>query len=242
MDLKSVFKKKDKFPTCSAVVLAAGSSQRMGQEKTLMTIGGMPVLVRTLLAFEKSEHVDEIIVVTRVDRIEETAALCHGNGISKLKMVIGGGATRMESALAGVSACQKDAKLIAIHDGARPLVTQDLISRTVFAADKYISAVPVIPSTDTLKVVDENGVITATVDRSCIYRVQTPQIFHAEMIKGALTKAAKDNLPITDDCSAMDMMGVKTHVVEGDVDNIKLTTPNDIVFAEAIIKNREDLQ
>jgi len=241
MNIKSLFKKKEKFPTCSAVVLAAGSSQRMGQEKTLMTVGGMPVLVRTLLAFEKSEHIDEIIVVTRVDRIEDTAELCHGNGITKLKMVIGGGATRMESALAGVSACNKEARLIAIHDGARPLVTQDLISRTVYAADKYISAVPVIPSTDTLKTVDDSGVIVDTPDRSRIFRVQTPQIFHADMIKGALTKAAKDHLPITDDCSAMDMMGVKTHVVEGDPDNIKLTTPNDIVIAEAIIKNREDL-
>ena len=238
MDIKSIFKKKEKFPKCSAVILAAGSSQRMGQDKTFMTVGSMPVLVRTLLAFEKSEHVDEIIVVTRVDRIEDTAELCHGNGISKLKMVIGGGATRMESALAGVSACDKDAKLIAIHDGARPLVTQELISRTVYAAEKYISAVPVIPSTDTLKLVDENGVIVGTPDRSRIFRVQTPQVFHADMIKGALTKAAKDNLPITDDCSAMDMMGVKTHVVEGDADNIKLTTPNDIVVAEAIIKNR----
>lgn len=241
MNIKSLFKKKEKFPKCSAVILAAGSSQRMGQEKTLMTIGSMPVLLRTLLAFEKSEHVEEIIVVTRVDRIEDTAELLHDKGLSKLRMVIGGGATRMESALAGVSACHKDAKLIAIHDGARPLVTQDLISRTVYAADKYISAVPVIPSTDTLKTVDENGIIIDTPDRSRIFRVQTPQIFHADMIKGALTKAAKDQLAITDDCSAMEIMGVKTHVVEGDVDNIKLTTPNDIIFAEAIIKNREDL-
>ena len=238
MDLKAIFKKKEKLPKCSAVILAAGSSQRMGQDKTIMSIGGMPVLVRTLLAFEQSEHVDEIIVVTRVDKIEETAELCHGNGLTKLKMVIGGGATRMESALAGVSACNKDAKLIAIHDGARPLVTQELISRTVYAAERFISAVPVIPSTDTLKLVDENGVIVGTPDRSVIFRVQTPQIFHADMIKGALTKAAKDQLPITDDCSAMDMMGVKTHVVEGDVDNIKLTTPHDIYIAEAVLKNR----
>lgn len=241
MNIKSIFKKKEKIPKCSAVILAAGSGQRMGKDKTFMELGSMPVLVRTLLAFEKSEHVDEMIVVTRVDKIEETAELCHGNGISKLRMVIGGGATRMESALAGVSACKKGAKLIAIHDGARPLVTGELISRTVYAAEKYISAVPVIPSTDTLKVVDENGVITDTPDRSRIFRVQTPQIFHADMIKGALTKAANDNLPITDDCSAMDMMGVKTHVVDGDLENIKLTTPNDVIVAEAILKSRGEL-
>ena len=241
MNLKAIFKKKEKLPKCSAVVLAAGSSQRMGKDKTMMSIGSMPVLVRTLLAFEKSEHVDEIIVVTRVDKIQETADLCHGNGISKLRMVIGGGASRMESALAGVSACRKDAKLIAIHDGARPLVTGELIGRTVYAAEKYISAVPVIPSTDTLKTVDENGIIVDTPDRSKIFRVQTPQIFHADMIKGALSKAVKDQLSITDDCSAMDMMGVKTHVVEGDIDNIKLTTPHDIVMAEAILKSRGEL-
>ena len=238
MDIKAIFKRKEKFPTCSAVVLAAGSSQRMGKDKTFMEVGSMPVLLRTLHAFEKSEHVDEIIVVTRADKIQDTADLCSGNGISKLRMVISGGATRMESALAGVSACRKNAKLIAIHDGARPFVSQELISRTVYAAEKYISAVPAIPSTDTLKEVDENGVVVSTPDRSRIFRVQTPQIFHADMIKGALTKAASDNLPITDDCSAMDMMGVKTHIVDGDLDNIKLTTPNDIVVAEAILKNR----
>ena len=238
MDIKSIFKRKEKFPTCSAVILAAGSSQRMGKDKTFMEVGSMPVLLRTLNAFEKSAHVDEIIVVTRADKIQDTADLCSGNGISKLRMVIGGGATRMESALAGVSACRKNAKLIAIHDGARPFVSQELISRTVYAAEKFVSAVPAIPSTDTLKEVDENGVVISTPDRSRIFRVQTPQIFHADMIKGALTKAANDHLPITDDCSAMDMMGVKTHIVEGDLDNIKLTTPNDIVTAEAILKNR----
>lgn len=238
MDIKSFFRKKEKFPTCSAVVLAAGSSQRMGQDKTLMELGSKPVLVRTLLAFEKNEHVDEIIVVTRMEKIQQIAELCHDCGVTKLKMVISGGATRMESALAGVSACNKDVKLIAIHDGARPFVTDALISRTVYAADKYISAVPVIPSTDTLKVVDENGVIVDTADRSRIFRVQTPQVFHADMIKGALSKAVKDGLNLTDDCSAMDIMGVKTHVVEGDPDNIKLTTPNDMLTAEAIIKSR----
>lgn len=238
MNIRSLFRKKEKFPTCSAVILAAGSSQRMGQDKTLMMLGSMPVLARTLLAFEKSEHVDEIIVVTRMEKIQEIAELCHNSGVTKLRMVVCGGATRMESALAGVSACDKNAKLIAIHDGARPLVTAELISRTVYAAEKFISAVPVIPSTDTLKLVDENGVIVGTADRSSIFRVQTPQIFHSDMIKGALTKAVKDGLTITDDCSAMDMMGVKTHVVDGDVENIKLTTPSDILTAEAIIKNR----
>ena len=240
MDIKSLLKKKEKAPVCSAVIVAAGSSQRMGSDKILMKLGPMPVLVRTVLAFQNNPLIDEIIIVTKMDKIEQIAKLCDDSGLTKVKMVITGGATRMESALAGVSAVRKGAKLIAIHDGARPLITQDVINRTVYAAQKYMSAVPAIPNTDTLKCVDADGVITGTVDRASTYRVQTPQVFEADLIKGALSKAVKDNLPITDDCSAMDRMGIKTHIVEGDNNNIKITTPNDLVIAEAIIKNRGD--
>lgn len=240
MDIMSLLRKKDKTPVCSAVIVAAGSSQRMGSDKILMKLGPMPVLVRTILAFQDSPLVDEIIVVTRMEKIEEIAKLCNDSGLSKVKMVISGGATRMESCLAGVSAVKKSAKLIAIHDGARPLVSQDVISRTVFAAQKYKSAVPVISSTDTLKSIDADGVIVGSVDRTSTVRVQTPQVFDADLIKGALTKAVKDGLSITDDCSAMEMMGVKTHTVDGDRDNIKITTPGDAVIAEAIIRDRGD--
>lgn len=240
MDLRAVFKKKEKPPVCSAVVVAAGSSQRMGSDKLMAKLGPIPVLVRTLLAFQDSPLVDEIIVVTRMEKIEEVADLCHNCGLAKVKKVISGGATRMESALAGVSEVRSGARLIAIHDGARPLVTQDLISRVVYDAREHMSSIPVIPSTDTLKLVDDNGKVTGTVDRSRTVRVQTPQVFDADLIKGALTKAAKDALPITDDCSAMDIMGITTHTVMGDTDNIKITTPNDMVTAEAIIKNRGD--
>lgn len=240
MDIMSLLRKKDKTPVCSAVIVAAGSSQRMGSDKILMKLGPMPVLVRTILAFQDSPLVDEIIVVTRMEKIEEIAKLCNDSGLSKVKMVISGGATRMESCLAGVSAVKKSAKLIAIHDGARPLVSQDVISRTVYAAQKYKSAVPVISSTDTLKSIDADGVIVGSVDRTSTVRVQTPQVFDADLIKGALTKAVKDGLSITDDCSAMEMMGVKTHTVDGDRDNIKITTPGDAVIAEAIIRDRGD--
>ena len=170
----------------------------------------------------------------------QVADLCHNCGLSKVSKVIIGGSTRMESALAGVSEVKKGARLIAIHDGARPLVTQDVINRVIYDASVHMSSIPVIPSTDTLKAVDDDGNVTGTVDRSRTVRVQTPQVFDADLIKGALTKAAKDALPITDDCSAMDIMGIKTHTVMGDVDNIKITTPNDMVTAEAIIKNRGD--
>ena len=241
MGLSKLFKKKDETPHCSAVIVAAGSSKRMGSDKIMANLGGMPVLARTLMAFQNSNLVDEIIVVTRVDRIEEIAEACQKYEISKVSKVVCGGATRMESALAGVSEINPKAKLVAIHDGARPLVSDLIIKRTVYAAKEFMSAVPVLKNTDTLKKIDENGVVVEPVDRDYVVRVQTPQVFNAELIKGALTKAVTDNLPLTDDCSAMEMMGIKTHTVTGDEDNIKLTTPRDFFIAEAILRNRGEL-
>jgi len=240
MLLSKLFKKKDNTPHCAVVIVAAGSSLRMGGDKLMMELCHVPVLARTLLAFQQSPLVDEIIVVTRMEKIMDVADICKKYGVTKAKKVIRGGTSRMESALAGVSELSCGTKLIAIHDGARPLVTQDVINRVVYDASVHMSSIPVIPSTDTLKAVDDDGNVTGTVDRSRTVRVQTPQVFDADLIKGALTKAAKDAMQITDDCSAMDIMGIKTHTVMGDVDNIKITTPNDMVAAEAIIKNRGD--
>ena len=231
-------RKNKKKPVCSAVIVAAGSSQRMGTDKIMMKLGAMPVLTRTILAFENNAYIDEIIIVTKTEKLEEIADLCHKNGLNKVKRVVSGGATRMESALAGVSAVRHGAEYVAIHDGARPLVSQELIKRTVEAALKYRAAVPAVECADTLKVVDKKGFITATVDRSVTRRVQTPQVFEADLIKGALTKAVEEGLPLTDDCSAMDMMGVKTFAVEGEPENLKITTPDDLVVARAIVQNR----
>jgi len=146
----------------------------------------------------------------------------------------------MESALAGVSEVKTSAKLIAIHDGARPLVTDELICRTINAASRHSAVIPVIFNTDTLKVVDENGVVLGPMDRDRTARVQTPQIFDADLIKGALSKAASEGLSLTDDSSAVEIMGVRIHTVEGDADNIKLTTPRDLQLATIILKDRGD--
>lgn len=240
MKLKELFKKTEQRNTCSAVIVAAGSAQRMGADKVMLELGCMPVLARTLLAFQNCDAIDEIIVVTRMDKVEEVASLCKKYGVTKAGKVIRGGKTRMESALAGVSEVRSNAKLIAIHDGARPFVTDEVIRRTVDAAAAYMSAVPVIRSTDTLKAIDEDGLITGSVDRDRTVRVQTPQVFNADLIKGALTKAVSDGLTLTDDCSAIEIMGIKTHTVDGDEDNIKLTTPRDIQLGELILKTRGD--
>ncbi len=237
--IASLLREPEKEPHCSAVVVAAGSSQRMGSDKLTAELGGVPVLARTLRVFEECRLVDEIVVVTRADRLEEIAALCREYGIGKAAKVLAGGKTRVESALVGVSEVQPRCALIAIHDGARPLVSTALIERTVLAAKEHYAAVPVIASTDTLKTVDAKGYVAGSVDRASTFRVQTPQVFKADFIKGALTRAMEKNLPLTDDCSAMEMMGVKTMTVPGEEDNIKLTTPRDMLIAEAILKARE---
>ncbi len=241
MGLLDVFKKSDSAPKCSAVIVAAGSSTRMGSDKLSAKLGSSTVLLRTLRAFEQSENINEIVIVTRMDRVSEIADLCAKEKISKISKVVAGGKTRMESSLIGVSAVKTSAKLVAIHDAARPLVSEALIRRCVLAAAEYMAAVPVIPSTDTLKVVGEDNRVVGTVDRETTYRVQTPQVFDAILIKGALTKAADKGLALSDDSAAMDMTGFKTFTVAGEDDNIKITTPRDLMIAEAILKSRGEL-
>lgn len=236
--LGRLFSKGEEKPVCSSVVLAAGSSVRMGSDKILGKLLELPVLARTLMVFQASDCVEEIVVVTTADKLQEVSELCREYNIGKVTKVVAGGKTRAESALTGVSEVSARARLIAIHDGARPLVTEDLIRRTVAVAAVKYAAVPAIRSTDTLKTANEEGALCGSVDRSTTWRIQTPQVFKADLIKGALTKAMKQNLPLTDDSSAMELLGVKTYLVEGDEENIKLTKPLDLMLAEAILRDR----
>jgi len=240
MSLSDLFNKKKSHPKCSAVIVAAGSSVRMGSDKLTATLHGMSVLARTLHAFENSEYVDEIVIVTRMDRISEIADLCAAEKLSKISKVVAGGKTRMESSLIGVSAVKSGAKLIAIHDAARPLLSEALIKRTVCAAEEHMAAVPVIPSTDTLKAVGKDDRVIGTVDRETTFRVQTPQVFDAILIKGALSRAAEKGYALSDDSAALEMTGFRTVAVAGEEDNIKITTPRDLMIAEAILKSREE--
>ncbi len=225
---------------CSAVVLAAGGSVRMGSDKILARLGDIPVLARSLRPFQNSEYIDEIVVVTSAEKLQEVTELCREYNIGKVSKVVTGGKTRAESALTGVSEVSSKAELIAIHDGARPLVTEDLIRRTVQAAVQKRAAVPAIRSTDTLKTAGKDMAVIGTVDRETTWRIQTPQVFQAILIKGALTKAMKQGLPLTDDSSALDVLGVTTYLVEGDEENIKLTRPLDLLLASAILRERRE--
>ena len=226
-----------KKPFCTAVIVAAGSSTRMGQDKMMLELAGIPVLVRTIRAFEACPCIDEIIVVTRGDRLEEIAALRGRYGLYKMTKVLTGGATRVESSLVGVMGADARAKLIAIHDGARPLVSREIIETTCAAAQRDQAAAPVVPVKDTIKIID-GGFVRETPPRASVAAVQTPQIFQADLIKAALTNALEKELPVTDDCSAVEALGLRVAVTEGSEDNLKITTPLDVQLAESILRRR----
>ena len=243
MDLIDTYKrlKKEEKPlTCGAVVLGAGSAQRMGFDKMTVMLDRQPVLVRAVNAFQLSPLIEEIVVVTKTDRIEEIADLCRQYNLTKVSAVVCGGKTRTESALAGVMALKKDCRLTAIHDGARPLVSQALIEACIRKASIQYAAIPVVRSTDTLRGIDEKGALTGIYDRDKIVRVQTPQVFQTELVKGALSDAVQKGLTFTDDATAVERLGMKIQAVEGEEDNLKLTTPQDLVIAQGILERRKE--
>ena len=235
-----MFRKKQTQPArpfCSAVVVAAGSGTRMGTDKLMLQLGGCTVIERTLAALDRSECIDEIVVVTQSEKIPTIAALARERGIAKLKCVTEGGADRTASAWAGVQECSEQAGLIAIHDAARPLVTEEIIERAVTAAAERGAAAPAIHVKDTVRQA-RGGRVLRTLERDELYLMQTPQVFLTEMIKAALTRAQQKGTKLTDDCSAVEAMGYKVTVVAGSPDNIKLTTARDLYIAEGILAER----
>jgi len=230
--MKLFFRKKKRQDTanCSVVVLAAGSSTRMGQDKIMLEVGGLPVIVRTLMTFETISEVNEVIVVTREALIPEIAGLCRVFDLKKVNKVVCGGASRSESARIGTMEADRDAQLIAVHDAARPFADAELIQRTILKAAETGAAAPAVPVKDTIKVAND-GVVEYTPDRATLFAVQTPQIFDAALIRAALQKAVDDGVEITDDCSAVERLGMKISLTAGDERNIKITTPNDVILA-----------
>ena len=222
---------------CGAVIVAAGNASRMGGiDKVMAELGSEPMIVRTVRAFQQSAVIREIVVVTRPDLIDKIEALCAG--FDKVKAVVAGGADRAESVNKGLKALSSKTKLAAVHDGARPLVTQEVIDRAVRAAHTYSAAAPGVPVKDTVKIVG-GGVVEETPDRSTLQAIQTPQVFDCDLLKGALKKAKDDKAAITDDCSAVERMGMAVRIVEGDERNIKVTTPMDLRIAELLLEEMQ---
>lgn len=230
-------KKQEKL--CSAVIVAAGSASRMeGKDKIFLPIGNVPVLIQSLKPFQESPLVREIIVVAREDRIVDVGRLCRDYGFSKLSRVVPGGETRILSVQAGLSEVSADAELIAIHDGARPFLTTEILEEVIQTAGERGAAAPAVPVKDTIKIV-KDGVVQRTPDRSSLFAVQTPQVFDADLIRGALAKALQDDAAVTDDCAAVERMGFPVVLTRGSEENIKITTPSDILLGETILEGRE---
>ena len=224
---------------CSAVVPAAGSSTRMGQDKLLLPLGEQPVLLHTLRALELCPYITEIVVVTREELIVPIGQLCRDAALEKVRKVIVGGATRSHSVLAGLGELSQDAELAAIHDGARPLVSQAVLEAVIRRASECGAAAPAVPVKDTVKRA-RDGLVTATLDRAELRAVQTPQVFQVDLIKTALQKALEDGAELTDDCAAVERLGIGVALTEGDYYNLKLTTPEDLTVAEALLAWREE--
>lgn len=226
-----------KLKYCGAVIVAAGSASRMGGiDKVMANLGGEPMIVRTVRAFQNCDAIQEIVVVTRPDLMQSIMGLCRN--FSKVTAIVSGGKDRPESVELGLNALSAKVKLAAIQDGARPLVTDAVIDRTVRAAHSYGAAAPAIPVKDTIKTV-QGGVVINTPDRSTLQAVQTPQVFDFDILRGALKKARQEKTAITDDCSAVENMGFSVKIVEGDERNIKITTPMDLKIAQMLLEEMQ---
>jgi len=219
-----LFKKK-----CVAVIVAAGESRRMGGcDKIFTDILGVPLILRTLRAFEECGDISKIIVVTRKDAVDTIKELCVKHSISKLDCVLEGGKTRAESVVNGLKKAQGKYHYVAVHDGARPCITAGEISAVYRTARKNIGAIPGVKVKDTIKVC-KNGFVETTPKRDELYAIQTPQIFRLDFLIASYINAKKKKLEVTDDAMAAEAFGIKVKLCEGSYKNVKVTTPEDLV-------------
>ena len=241
--LRKLFgRERDAHPFCSAVVAAAGGSSRMGGvNKLLLPLEGIPVLARTLRALDEARLVDEIVVAAREEDLLTIGDLCRTYGVTKPVKIVRGGETRAASVLAAAMECREDGAFIAVHDGARPLAEPALIDSVIQLAFRTNAAAAAVPVKDTIKVTAE-GKIVSTPDRETLRAVQTPQVFDGALLRAALQAAVEGGIPVTDDCSAVERMGKEVYLTEGSYENIKITTPEDLALAAAILQRREEEQ
>lgn len=227
----------------SAVIVAAGSGSRMKKiidknklvNKVYREINGVPVLAHTINAFEQSACIDKIVVVTRSEDISDAKKITDEYNFKKVAVICEGGECRQQSVLNGLCALDGDG-IVLVHDGARCLVTPDIIERVFTAVCEFGAAAAGVCAKDSLKRVSRDGFIESTIERAGAYNVQTPQGFVLGDIVRANRAALSENIPVTDDCEAAERMGIKIKMVEGGYTNIKITTEDDLIFAKAIME------
>jgi 2-C-methyl-D-erythritol 4-phosphate cytidylyltransferase len=220
----------------TAIIVAAGSSQRMGFDKLFAPLGGKPVAAHAIDAFEQTASVDEIVLVGRSDRLEELRDIVKNQGFGKVRRVVPGGERRQDSVRAGLA--EAGAEFVAVHDAARPLVRPKQIEQVFEAARRYGAAALAEPVKDTLKRVDEQNFICGSIEREKMYALQTPQIVSREVLSKAYELIFAKNISVTDETSAVEQFGGKVAIVTSDDFNFKITFPNDLLLAEAVLKQR----
>ena len=226
-------RKKKNVIACSALVVAAGQSSRMGgADKVMLPIDGIPAIIRTLQNVSACAHVQEIVVVTRSDLLVPISEEIAHYGVGKVTKLIVGGAERMESVHLGLQEISSAAEYVAIHDGARPFASPALFERTIEAAVQYKAAAPAVPLRDSVRQTDKRK--NWVIERENLCAVQTPQVFDADLVRAAIVKAREEKLTLTDDCAAAEHLGMPVHLVEGEAQNIKLTHREDIAMAAGL--------
>ena len=224
------------------MLAAAGGSTRMGQPKQHILLGHRPVLIHTLLALQSADAVDEILLIARPEDIDTFMAQAAEAGVSKLRTAVAGGATRQQSVTNGLAALPDEATLVGIHDGARPLIDPDTVAAVIETAAQCGGAAVAVPVKDTLKRTDADGIILDTPDRTNLWRVQTPQVFDRAALCAAMDAAMAAGKDYTDDCQLMEAAGHKVKLVKGLDTNLKLTTPEDIALAKALMKGSDNMR
>ena len=231
----------DEKTATAAVILAAGKSTRMGkkQNKQLLTVNGIPVLAHTLMAYQKCPHIRQIVVVARQQDFPAIVELRQAYGIKKMTKLVVGGKDRQESARFGVSQVDPEIRFVAIADGARCLTTPEEVSSVCLRAYKFQAASAGHLITSSVKRATNMGMITESVDRDGLWEAQTPQVFHVALYNAAIHKALGDGFEATDDNQLIEHLGYQVKMVECGRDNIKITTPDDLALAKAILTVRE---
>lgn len=219
----------------TAIIVAAGSGSRFGSDKPkqFADLHGKPVIIHTIERFEACDAIDEIVLVLSESGKQQFQISNFRSEITKLRSIVVGGSTRTESVRNGFDAVDPLTEIVAVHDGARPLVTTDEIARTVAKADETGAACLVAEVTDTIKEI-EDGLISRTIDRNRLRRALTPQAFQYDILKRAFAGADLHN-SVTDECYLVEKLGVKISIVEGSANNIKITRSQDMLFAESVI-------
>lgn len=222
----------------AVIIVAAGQGQRMGNpiRKQYLSLAGMPVLARSVSAFINIEPVKLIVVVAPLGEVELVKKILRSHCSQAEYKVVEGGPRRQDSVFQGLQSLPPGIELVCIHDGVRPLVSERLISAVLKGAEKYGAAIPVIPVTDTLKEINFDETVRATIPRQRIRLAQTPQAFQRDLIVEAYRKANLLGLEATDDSYLVELIDLPVHILPGEPDNIKITGPCDLLAAEAYFR------